>query len=83
MDLVQKVEKTGISFLTVHGRRIDQRCQPVNYDAIRLVKDSVSIPVIANGDIRSLDDVKMVKEKTGIDGGYLIKKNKLHKCHFI
>ncbi|KAI8771698.1 tRNA-dihydrouridine(20a/20b) synthase [NAD(P)+] [Biomphalaria glabrata] len=68
VDFCQKVEKMGLSFLTVHGRNKDQRCEPVDFDAIKIVKDSVQIPVIANGDIRSMDDVSRVSDSTGVDG---------------
>lgn len=62
----------GVSFLTVHGRTKDQRCEPVNLDAVRTVKDSVSIPVIANGDIQSTNDAKKVLEKTGVNGNIYV-----------
>ena len=52
----------------MHGRRRDQRSEPVNLDAIKAIKQSLKIPVIANGDIRTLEDVKRVKRITGVDG---------------
>ncbi|KAL7976270.1 hypothetical protein Chor_002489 [Crotalus horridus] len=49
VDLCQKAESAGVSWITVHGRNVEERHQPVCYDAIKTIKDSVSIPVVANG----------------------------------
>ncbi len=68
MDLCQRAEKAGASWISVHGRTADQRCQPVNVEAIRLVRESVSVPVIANGDIRSMEDARAVRDSTGVHG---------------
>ncbi|KAL8566374.1 tRNA-dihydrouridine(20a/20b) synthase [NAD(P)+]-like protein [Nucella lapillus] len=68
VELCQRAEKCGASWITVHGRTKEQRAQPVNFEAIRIIKDSVRIPVIANGDIKCLSDVASVTEKTGVDG---------------
>jgi len=62
------VEKAGLSFLTVHGRTKDQKTDPVNYEAIKLIKQSVQVPVIANGDIFSLADAEKVQQMTLVDG---------------
>ena len=61
IDLCRQVEAAGVSYLAVHGRRRDQRSEPVNLDAIKAIKQSLKIPVVANGDIRTLEDVKRVK----------------------
>lgn len=66
--MCQKVEKMGVSFISVHGRTKDQRCQPVDLEAVRTIKESVVVPVVANGDIRSLDDANRVHFNTGVDG---------------
>ncbi|XP_076861707.1 uncharacterized protein LOC143514426 isoform X4 [Brachyhypopomus gauderio] len=68
VDLCQKAEAAGVSWITVHGRTPDERHQPVHYEAIRTIKDSLTVPVIANGDIRNLQDVESMHELTGVDG---------------
>ncbi|XP_069765276.1 tRNA-dihydrouridine(20a/20b) synthase [NAD(P)+]-like isoform X1 [Narcine bancroftii] len=68
VDLCQKVEAAGISWLTVHGRETEERHQPVHYDAIKIIKENLTIPVVANGDVRSNKDVDHVRQLTGIDG---------------
>lgn len=57
-----------MSWVTVHGRTTEERHQPVHYDAIRMIKESVSIPVVANGDIRNLKEAENVWQMTGTDG---------------
>ncbi|MED6287922.1 hypothetical protein CHARACLAT_021306 [Characodon lateralis] len=68
VDLCQKAESAGVSWITVHGRTTEDRHQPVHYDAIKTIKDSVSVPVIANGDIKYLRDVESTHQLTGVDG---------------
>ncbi|XP_056229842.1 B-cell receptor-associated protein 29-like isoform X2 [Seriola aureovittata] len=68
VDLCQKAESAGVSWITVHGRTAEERHQPVHYDAIKTIKDSLSVPVIANGDIKYLRDVESTHQLTGIDG---------------
>ena len=40
----------------------------MNLEAIKHIKQSVQIPVVANGDIKTIEDVKTVKDATNIDG---------------
>lgn len=71
MDLCQQAEAAGVSWIAVHGRTaaaVVLTNYPVDYDAIKLVKDSVKIPVIANGDVWNMDDVNRITEETGVDG---------------
>ncbi|XP_066198540.1 tRNA-dihydrouridine(20a/20b) synthase [NAD(P)+]-like isoform X2 [Saccopteryx leptura] len=68
VDLCRKAEATGVSWITVHGRTVEERHQPVHYEAIKIIKENMSIPVIANGDIRSLKEAENVWHITGTDG---------------
>ncbi|XP_054054423.1 tRNA-dihydrouridine(20a/20b) synthase [NAD(P)+]-like isoform X2 [Rissa tridactyla] len=68
VDLCQKAEATGVSWITVHGRSVEERHQPVHYDAIKIIKQSMSIPIVANGDIKTLKDAENVHHLTGADG---------------
>ncbi|GEQ67531.1 hypothetical protein JCM33374_g1196 [Metschnikowia sp. JCM 33374] len=66
---VKMVEAAGVDYITVHGRTKNTRSsQPANFDAIKLVKESVSVPVVANGDCFSLEDATRIAEYTGVDG---------------
>lgn len=67
--IAKMAENAGIQSLAVHGRtRADKYLGEAEYETIRLVKESVSIPVIANGDIDSPFKAKQVLEYTGVDG---------------
>lgn len=68
VDLCKKAESAGVTHLTVHGRTPSQRAEPIDMEAIRIVKESVSVPVIANGGITSLQEALHLAEQTGVDG---------------
>ncbi len=68
-EIARVCQESGADFIAVHGRtRAGRYKAPVDYDAIAEVKQSVSIPVIANGDIDSASKAKWVLEHTGADG---------------
>lgn len=69
LDIAKVVEDNGADFLAVHGRtRAGKFKSEVDYDAIKEIKEAVSIPVIANGDIDSYEKANWVLEHTGADG---------------
>jgi tRNA-dihydrouridine synthase B len=69
IDIAKMVEDSGADFLAVHGRtRAGKFKAAVDYDAIAEIKNAISIPVIANGDIDSYDKAKWVLDHTGADG---------------
>ncbi len=69
VSFAKQLEAAGIGFLTVHGRTKSTRSsQPVDLEAIKLIKENVSIPVVANGDAFSLNDVSRIWRETGVDG---------------
>ncbi|WP_296824055.1 tRNA dihydrouridine synthase DusB, partial [Sulfurovum sp.] len=69
IEIVKIIEDAGADFLAVHGRtRAGKYKAAVDYDAIAQIKSTVSIPVIANGDIDSPGKAKWVLEHTKADG---------------
>nr|WP_281261777.1 tRNA dihydrouridine synthase DusB [Breoghania corrubedonensis] len=67
-ELARRAEDAGIALVTVHGRT---RCQfykgQADWDAIRAVRDAVSIPLVANGDCGSADDAREMMRRSGAD----------------
>ena len=68
-DLAKIAEEAGVKMITIHGRTRDQFYSGnVDLDIIKQVKESVKIPVIGNGDIKTKEDAKKMFEYTGVDG---------------
>jgi len=68
-QLARIAEKNGTKMVTVHGRtRAQQYNGRADWLFISEVKKAVSIPVVANGDVTTLDDARDILEQSGADG---------------
>ncbi|XP_051546331.1 tRNA-dihydrouridine(20) synthase [NAD(P)+]-like [Myxocyprinus asiaticus] len=70
VDLVKRIEKTGVAAIAVHGRMKEERPRhPLHCDYIRAVVESVSIPIIANGGslelVKTFEDIENFRISTG------------------
>ncbi|KXH86803.1 tRNA dihydrouridine synthase DusB [Sporosarcina sp. HYO08] len=69
VENARAIERAGGAAVAVHGRtRLQMYEGKANWDIIRQVKESVSIPVIGNGDVATPQDAKNMLEQTGVDG---------------
>jgi len=69
LRIAKIAEECGIAAITVHGRTQKQGYSgKADWEIIKLVKESVKIPVIGNGDVFSAEDALKMKEATGCDG---------------
>ena len=68
IEIAKIAQDNGIASLVVHGRtRNDFYNGHAEYDTIRAIKQAVSIPVVANGDITSVEKAEQVLSYTGAD----------------
>lgn len=69
VEAAKIIEKAGASAITIHGRTRDEFYSGnADWEIIKKVKQAVNIPVIGNGDIKSIKDANEIFETTGVDG---------------
>jgi len=69
VDLIQQAERAGVSWVTIHGRTLEERTKaPMHWDDIKMLKEISKVPIVANGDINTQHDIMDAVKKTGVDG---------------
>ncbi len=69
LTVAKIAEDSGIASLAVHGRTRNQGYTGfAEYETIRQIKQSLSIPILANGDIKTIDDARFIFAYTQVDG---------------
>lgn len=66
--IAARAESAGVSLITVHGRTRMQFYEGrADWDAIRQVRDAIRIPLIANGDVETVEDAAEILRRSGAD----------------
>jgi len=67
-ELARRAEASGVAMVTVHGRTRNQFYKgKANWQAIREVRDAIKIPLVANGDCNTAEDMKAMMVASGAD----------------
>ena len=72
LDVARLLEDSGVALIAVHGRtRAQQYSGQADWSAIAEVKQAVSVPVLANGDVRTVEDIDRIITVTGCEGAMI------------
>lgn len=67
-EIARRAENAGIQLVTIHGRTRMQFYEgKADWDAIRPVRDAISVPLIANGDVETVQDAAEILKRSGAD----------------
>lgn len=69
LEVARALEENGCRLIAVHARTKDQAfAGPVDWDAIAEIKQRARIPILGNGNVRTIADIEAMKRQTGCDG---------------
>jgi tRNA-dihydrouridine synthase 1 len=71
VDFAQRLEASGSSWITLHARTVSARRRrqgAADLSVVKLLKESLKVPIISNGNTRLYDDIRSNLEYTGADG---------------
>lgn len=68
IELCQMLEQAGLSFITVHARTPQMRNEPIDFEGLKIVRDSIKMPLIANGDVKNMEDAVYMYENIKCQG---------------
>ena len=69
VEIARRAEQAGVSAIAVHARSREQfYAGKADWNIIREVKQAVKVPVIGNGDVRTVQDAERLLQETGCDG---------------
>ncbi|XP_012284426.1 tRNA-dihydrouridine(20a/20b) synthase [NAD(P)+]-like isoform X2 [Orussus abietinus] len=68
IEFCRILEKAGASFLTVHARTPQMRNEPIDLNGLKMVRDCVQLPLIANGNVKTLEEAEMLYQESNCEG---------------
>lgn len=71
LELAQRLEACGASWITLHARTVSARRRrqgSADLTEVKRLKDSLHVPIVSNGNVRVWEDLRRNTEDTGADG---------------